>query len=281
MTVGIVGLGLIGGSFAKAYKQEGHTVLVANRDASTLELARMSGCVDGALDKSNYGKCDLIILSRYPDACIDWLREAASDIPANTVVMDACGIKRKVCDACFEIAREHGFSFVGGHPMAGTQFSGFKHSRASLFRGASMIIVPESADNISFLERVTKLLEPAGFGRITLATAEQHDEMIAFTSQMAHVVSNAFIKSPCARKHKGFSAGSFKDLTRVAWLNEDMWTELFMENDDNLINELNGLIDALSDYRDALRDGDSEKLHRLLAEGKRIKEELEPGLVRS
>jgi prephenate dehydrogenase len=281
MTVGIVGLGLIGGSFARAYKDAGHRVLAFNRDASILEIAKMSDVVDGTLDESSVGECDLVIIALYPEVTIEWLGKMAPHISKDTLVIDTCGTKRDVCNAGFKIAAEAGFTFVGGHPMAGTQFSGFKHSRATMFKGASMIIVPPTFDSPELFDRVKALLEPASFGKITVTTAEKHDEMIAFTSQMAHVVSSAYIKSPCAREHKGFSAGSYKDLTRVAWLNENMWTELFMENRDNLVRELNSFIDSVAAYRDAMEAGDSDKLRALLAEGRQIKEELEKGVTRT
>ena len=196
-------------------------------------------------------------------------------LPPQAVVIDCCGTKSEICRVGFRLAEEYGFTFVGGHPMAGTQYSGLKHSRATLFKGASMVIVPPVYDDIDFLQRVKDLLAPAQFGRITVTTAEEHDEMIAFTSQMPHLVSNAFIKSPTARRHKGFSAGSYKDLTRVAWLNEQMWTELFLANRDNLIREVDGLIGELGKYREAMATGDAPALRALLAEGRRIKEEVD------
>ena len=189
--------------------------------------------------------------------------------------MDCCGTKRVVCEACFPLAKEHGFTFVGGHPMAGTQYSGFKYARANLYRNAPMVIVPPRFDDIFLLDRTKELLSPAGFSRFSVTTAEDHDRMIAFTSQLAHVVSNAYIKSPTSREHRGFSAGSYKDLTRVAWLNAPMWAELFLENRDNLLNEINCLIDSLSAYRTCLEQEDREMLTTILEEGKRIKEEVD------
>ena len=159
--------------------------------------------------------------------------------------------------------------------MAGTEQSGFKHSKANMFKGASMIIVPPVYDDIVFLERIKNLLEPAGFGGITVTTAEKHDAMIAFTSQMAHLASSAFIKSPTVSMHKGFSAGSYKDLTRVAWLNEAMWAELFLENKDNLLYELDLFITSLSEYKKALETEDFAGLQTLLYDGKRLKEEVD------
>ena len=156
--------------------------------------------------------------------------------------------------------------------MAGTQFSGFKYTRANLFRGAPLVIVPREHDDISLLNRVKDLTIPAGFGSISVTTADDHDRMIAFTSQLAHVVSNAYVKSPTSRSHNGFSAGSYKDMTRVAWLNERMWTELFLDNKEPLLSELNGIIQSLSEYRDAIEANDADRLRTLLREGREAKE---------
>ena len=272
MTAGIVGLGLIGGSMARAYKDAGYAVYAADIDSAILEMSQLAGVTDGVLEEKTIGRCDIIIIALYPKAAVQWLRDNAALIAENTLVIDCCGVKREVCEPCFEIADKYGFVYAGGHPMAGTQYSGFKHSRANLFKGASMIIVPPSYDDIELLERIKQALSPALFGRITISSAEEHDKMIAFTSQMAHVVSNAYIKSPTAKAHRGFSAGSYKDLTRVARLNEVMWTELFLENADNLSAELDFLITELSRYRDAIRGNDAGALCKLLAEGRKCKE---------
>ncbi len=275
MTVGVVGLGLIGGSLARAYHHAGHRVLCHDIDQSILAYAELAGVSDGRLDEASLGGCELLLIALYPQAAVEYLTQAAPHLPPQAVVIDCCGTKSEICRVGFRLAEEYGFTFVGGHPMAGTQYSGLKHSRATLFKGASMVIVPPVYDDIDFLQRVKDLLAPAQFGRITVTTAEEHDEMIAFTSQMPHLVSNAFIKSPTARRHKGFSAGSYKDLTRVAWLNEQMWTELFLANRDNLIREVDGLIGELGKYREAMATGDAPALRALLAEGRRIKEEVD------
>ena len=275
MKVGIVGLGLIGGSFAKAYKAAGHTVLAWNRSKSVLDFAVLSGDADGELTKENLSDCDLLLLCVYPQAAIDWLTEMAPYIGQKPVVIDCCGTKRVVCAACFPLAERYGFTYLGGHPMAGTHNSGLKYARANLYQGAPMVIVPPVFDDIELLDRVKALLVPAGFGRFSVTTAEKHDQMIAFTSQLTHVVSNAYIKSPTASMHKGFSAGSYKDLTRVAWLNAPMWAELFMENKDFLLEELNVLIENLTAYKTAMENDDQATLTRLLDEGKRRKEEVD------
>ncbi|MBR6025185.1 MAG: prephenate dehydrogenase [Firmicutes bacterium] len=275
MTVGIVGLGLIGGSFAKAYSAKGHKVLAADIDEKMLDFALLSGGVSGVLDKDNISECDLVLICVYPLAAVEFMRENGKYIGKKPVVIDCCGTKRTVADEGFKIAEENGFTYAGGHPMAGTQFSGFKHAKADLYEGQPMVIVPPVYDDILLLDKIKKLLEPAGFGHISVTTADKHDEMIAFTSQLAHVVSNAYIKSPTAGLHKGFSAGSYKDLTRVAWLNPQMWAELFMENKDNLIREIDVLINHLSEYKEALENDELERLEKLLDEGRKLKEEID------
>ena len=275
MTVGIAGLGLIGGSLAKAYHEAGARVLAYNRSRSVLDFAVMSGAVDGELTAENISECDILLLAMYPEAVIDYFREMAPHIGKSTVVMDCGGTKRKVCEACFAAAREYGVTFIGGHPMAGTHNSGFKYARANLFHGAPMVMVPPDPDDVELLEHAEKLLAPAGFGKFSITTAEKHDEMIAFTSQMAHVISNAYIKSPTAGQHKGFSAGSYKDMTRVAWLNPDMWAELFLENRDNLINEIDCFMRSMQQYRDALAAGSRQELVQLLDEGRKRKAEVD------
>ena len=275
MKVGILGLGLIGGSLARAYALEGHTVYAIQRSENMLQFAMLAGAVHGKLTQETIPECDLILLSIYPDGCATWLENNGHLVRKDAMVIDCCGIKREVCRRCFPVAEKHGFTFVGGHPMAGTQFSGFKYSRANLFLGQPMVLVPPVYDDIHLLQRVKDALAPCGFGMFSVTTAEEHDRMIGFTSQIPPTLRNAFITSPAARGHKGFSAGSYRDLTRVAWLNAPMWAELCMENRDNMLNELDLYIASLQAYRDALADEDLDTLTALLEEGKRCKEEVD------
>ena len=275
MRVGIVGLGLIGGSFAKAYHAAGWEVLAADIDRQMLDFAMLQGAVNGELTEDAQADCDLILIAVYPRAAVEYLQKHGAKIGKKPVVIDCCGTKRVVCEACFPLAERYGFTYLGGHPMAGTHNSGFKYAAATMDHGAPMVLVPADFNNIELLSRVKELLAPAGFGRFSVTTAEKHDEMIAFTSQMAHVVSNAYIKSPTAGSHKGFSAGSYKDLTRVAWLNPQMWAELFLENKDYLMRELNILIENLQKYEFAMEQDDLPGLTALLDEGRRRKEEVD------
>ena len=275
MKVGILGLGLIGGSLSRAYAKAGHSVYAYDQDNSILDFAQLAGVVDAPLSNHNIGQCDLLLLAVYTGASIDWLKTNSKFISRSAFVIDCCGMKSEICHHGFALAKQYGFTFVGGHPMAGSHNSGFKYSRSNLFQGAPMVLVPPRFDDPELLQWAKDALEPCKFGSFSVTTAQEHDKMIAFTSQMPHILSNAFIKSPTARNHKGFSAGSYRDLTRVAWLNPSMWAELFLENKENLIFELDTYIENLSAYRRALAEEDAETLISLLEEGKKCKEEVD------
>lgn len=275
MKVGILGLGLIGGSLARAYAKHGHAVFAADQNESILEFAQLAGVVAGELDSTTIPQCDLILLAIYTKGCKNWLFEYAELIDKESLVMDCCGIKEEICDCGFTMAQKFGFTFIGGHPMAGSHFSGFKYSRSNLFQGAPMVLVPPVFDDPMLLERVKDILKPCNFGSFSVTTAKKHDELIAFTSQMPHIVSNAYIKSPTAQSHKGFSAGSYKDLTRVAWLNPQMWAELFLSNKENILKELTYYIESLEKYKKAIEEDDAQALIQILDEGRKCKEEVD------
>lgn len=275
MTVGILGLGLIGGSMARAYAKSGHQVLAFDNDESILSFTQLADIVSGPLSAENIHQCDLILLCVFSAASAAWLEENGQYINKSALVIDCCGIKKEVCKRCFPVAQKYGFTFIGGHPMAGSHNSGFKYSRSNLFQGAPMVLVPPRFDDPLLLQRAKDALAPCGFKSFSVTTAEAHDETIAFTSQMPHIISNAYIKSPTAKSHSGFSAGSYKDLTRVAWLNPYMWSELFLSNKENILQELDLYIKSLQAYRDAIETNDSNELIRLLDEGRRCKEEVD------
>ena len=275
VTIGVVGLGLIGGSLCKALGANGHRILGWDTDEHVRKYAALTGVIREELTDERVPECDYLFLAVCPGAAVETLRRLAPLIRKETVVCDICGVKRTVCESCFGIAAEYGFTYIGGHPMAGKQFSGIKYADADLFRGATMILVPKEHEDLFVVSRLSDLLRGAGFRSMTITTADKHDEMIAFTSQLAHVVSNAYIKSPTATEHLSYSAGSYRDLTRVARLNETMWTELFLDNADHLGFELDCLIHSLQEYRDAIAAGDAETLCRLLKEGRERKESID------
>ena len=271
-TIGVIGLGLMGASLCKALGACGHRILGRDADEHVQKYARLTDTVQEDLTDDRIAECDYLFLAVYPGAAVETLKQAAPLLRKDTVVCDLCGVKRAVCEPCFEIAKEYGFTFIGGHPMAGKQFSGIKYADGELFRNATMILVPREKEDLFLVSRLSELLRETGLRSVTVTTAEKHDEMIAFTSQLAHVVSNAYIKSPTAAEHLSFSAGSYRDLTRVAKLNETMWTELFLDNAEHLGFELDCIIHSLQEYRDAIAAGDAQTLCRLLREGRERKE---------
>ncbi len=276
MLIGVVGLGLIGGSLAKAIKYNTeNTVLGYDIDLNVLLKAKLLGAVDGELTEDKIPECDMIITGLYPQSTKDFINANAAKFKKGAIVVDTCGVKGYVCGDMWKTAKENGFVFIGAHPMAGLHYSGFEHSQVTLFNNASMVLVPSKDVNINDLEKVKKLFLSIGFTDIQLTTPEKHDKLIAFTSQLAHVVSNAYVKSPTAKEHKGFSAGSYKDLTRVAKLNETMWTELFLENDEYLIREIDGIIENLQQYSAALKARDEKTLRQLLKDGRECKERID------
>lgn len=273
MNIAVIGLGLIGGSMAKCIKKNTpHTVLGADVDESVLKRARLLDAIDGELTDERLAICDMVLVATWPRAAVEYIRAHAEGFKPGAMVIDLCGVKRAVCEPVWAIAKQHDFTFVGGHPMAGIEYSGFDHANAALFDGASMILTPPAGLPIQTLSELKRFFRLLGFGRVVLTTPENHDRVIACTSQLAHIVSSAYVKSPTGLEHHGFSAGSFKDMTRVARLSESMWTELFLENREPLLGELDTLMDNLRAYREALQAQDAKALCALLREGRELKE---------
>lgn len=272
MNVGIVGLGLIGGSMAKSIKaRTGHTVYGTDLSAETMTMARMCGAIDAPLMEENLPSCDLILVAIRPQAAIDWVKSHAAAISKSAIVVDLCGVKRSVVAAIAPVAEQYGFAYIGGHPMAGRERGGFTAATDDLYVGASMILTPDKRTDMQLLETLKAFFLDVGFASLTFSTPEEHDRIIAFTSQLAHIASSAYVKSPEAQRRRGFSAGSFQDMTRVARLDEDMWTELFLADADYLTSELEVLVGHLNEYLDALKNRDAEQLRALLRDGREKK----------
>lgn len=271
----VVGLGLIGGSMAKAVRAYTDCKVYGwNRTRAVADDAIAQGTLDGFADDAVLSTADLLVISLYPQSTIDWLTEHIGKLKPGCLVVDFVGVKRCMVDAITPLAQQAGVHYIGGHPMAGKEFSGFAYAEAALFRDASMILVQTESSPLWAVDEVEGFFDRLGFGRVVRCSAEQHDHMIAFTSQLCHVVSSAYIKSPEALKHNGYSAGSYKDLTRVAKLNEDMWTELFLLNQQPLVQEIDEIIKHLTEYRDAIAQGKTEELRSLLRDGRTIKESI-------
>lgn len=275
MDISVVGLGLIGGSLARTIKlHTEHRVYGVDLNAATMDQAALLGAIDGVADDAVIARSDLILVALYPGAIVDWITSHAHLFKPGCLVIDCGGVKQVICKAIEPLVKDAAWHFIGGHPMAGREFSGFKYTRDDLFDHASMILTPYADADPALLQQARNFFLDIGFRRVQFTTPETHDEMIAYTSQLAHIVSSAYVKCPLADKHRGFSAGSFADMTRVARLNEDMWTELFFDNRDALLPEVEGLVERLTAYRDALRNEDQEAMKSLLKEGREIKERL-------
>ncbi len=272
MIITAVGLGLIGGSMCKAIKKHtNHTVYGIDVNKETIAMAVSQNAIDSETD--DLGLADITIVSLYPTDAIDYITANAYKFKEGSIVIDTCGIKKAVVDSVTPLLERYGVTFIGAHPMAGREFSGFEYSLDNLFDEASFIITPTDSVPQAKLNLLEDFAYSMHFKKVVFASPEEHDQIIAFTSQLAHVVSNAYIKSPTHRKQLGFSAGSFQDLTRVAKLNEVMWTPLFMLNKEPLCFEIDYIIDRLTEYRDAMQNGDSGRLCELLKEGRILKEE--------
>lgn len=271
--IGIVGLGLIGASLAKAIKKNTDCeVYGLDIDAQTMESAIAEKSIDAKL--ADYSQLDILIVALFPKATVDFIKEHVSELKPGCIVMDICGVKKAVVSQVAQLCKSHHVEFIGGHPMAGKERWGYQNSSETLFRGSSMILTPIFTDSWA-LDTIQQLCQAIGFGRIVFTDPESHDKMIGYTSQLAHILSNAYIKNPLCMNYKGYTGGSFQDLTRVAKLNPVMWSELFLLNRQNLLDDLDILISRLQEYRCALAENDAQQLTKLLAEGSRIKEELQ------
>lgn len=273
MKIAVVGLGLIGGSLAKAIKKNTqHSCYAIDVNPETIRSAIEQEAIDGEITKDELKMCDVVMVCLYPEATVNFITENAANFKKGGIVIDSCGIKSAVVYPSEKALAAEGVEFLGCHPMAGREFSGFDYAVDNLFDKASFIITKTENSKSEVVNEIEKLAYEIGFRKVVVSTPEEHDEVIAFTSQLAHVVSSAYVKSPSLTKQAGFSAGSFKDLTRVAKLNEDMWTSLFMLNRKPLINEISHIIDRLEEYKQALETENSGELRELLKNGRELKE---------
>ena len=261
---------------AKAIKSKHDTTVFGfNRSDGVLKKALADGAIDEIASKDDIEKLDILFIALYPRDTVEFVKNHIELFHKGCIIVDLCGIKTYVCENLDDLCKNHGLHFIGGHPMAGREFSGYDYSLPTLFEGGSMLLVPGDSSDADSIATIKEFLLPLGFARILETTAEKHDKMIAFTSQLAHVVSSSYIKSPEATEHQGFSAGSYKDLTRVARLNETMWTELFLENAAPLISEIDHIIEHLTEYRNAIAESDADLLKQLLKEGRLRKESID------
>jgi prephenate dehydrogenase len=273
MNILTVGLGLIGGSFCKALKKyTDNRVIGTDKDKSVEERALSDNSIDEAFS-GDFSEIDLIVICLYPDAAEKYFISVADKLKKGTVITDVCGIKGEFAEKMNTIAIENGLDYVGVHPMAGREFGGYENSIADLFQNSNFILTPFENSNEKAVEMLKKLAIEIGAKKLVVTTPYEHDKIIAYTSQLAHVVSSAYVKSPVIEKECGFSGGSFQDMTRIATMNEEMWSTLFLQNKANLLDELNTLISNLNKYSKALEENDKDALSALIKEGKEIKKQ--------
>lgn len=273
MNILVSGMGLIGGSFCKALKKyTNHTVIGYDINSDIEKLAVSENSIDRIFN-GDYSGIDIIIVCMYPEITEQYFYSTVPRMEKNTLITDVCGIKGEMSERLRKFTRQYGISYIPIHPMAGKEVGGYSNSSADLYIRANMVITPFSDSDGNKVGMLSRLSENIGFRKIVVTTPQEHDSMIAYTSQLAHIVSSAYVKSPSLEKECGFSGGSFQDMTRIATMNEDMWTSLFMQNRANLENELSILIQNLEKYRKALEENDSRTMKRLIREGSDLKYE--------
>lgn len=265
MKIIVYGLGIIGASVCASLRAAGHAVYGRNRSRRPIEYALEHGYIDG--EAETYEGADVVIIALPPRAALKELDEG--DFPDGCIVSDICGVKRLLEDAVK--AKPRGYRYVGIHPMAGKETSGIESASADLFQGANLVIAVNEDTDKDALETVRRLAGDMGFAHIAECSAEKHDRMIALTSQLAHVVSSAYVKSPDALGCDGFTGGSFQDMTRVAGVDENVWTELYFSNREPLLSEIERIEARLEEYRAALSAGDEDRMRELIGEGKQYR----------
>ncbi len=273
MKILIAGLGLIGGSICKAlHAYTDHSVYGWNRSEQTARKALEEHVIDGIV-KDDCSGFDMIIVCLYPKHVREWVRAHADTMSEGTIVVDVSGVKTDLPEEMTALCAQHGVHYLSTHPMAGKEKAGYAVSDEDLYQGANFIITPLPETPKFVIAQVRNLAHQIGFRRFVITTPEMHDRMIAYTSQLAHVVSSSYVESPVIELESGFSGGSFHDMTRIAAMNEDMWTGLFMENRESLLRELDILMENLGEYRKALAESDEARVYALIREGRLRKEQ--------
>ncbi len=264
--IAVVGMGIIGGSLAGALTKAGYTVDGFSRSKKSIEMALEKGYIQKAGD--NLSAYDVVFLAVPPKATLDYLDKAT--FKDGALVTDICGVKQAMEDIVYEKPRN--YRYVGIHPMAGKETSGIASASPDLFQGANIIIAVGKNTQTKDINEIKEYVTAMNFGRIVECTAKEHDKKIALTSQLAHIVSYAYVKSPEVHGSNGFTGGSFQDMTRIAGVDENVCTPLYAYNRQNIVSELSGLIEHLTVYLDALRSEDDEALSNALKEGRLIRE---------
>lgn len=267
MKICVAGLGLIGGSLCMSLKRAGYAVDGWNRSQKPLDYALKNGIIDKSAQ--NFCGYDIVFVALPPKATLNFIENTAFSDGA--LVTDICGVKGFIEKAVFSKPRN--FNYVGCHPMAGKEVSGIENACARLFDGANMVITHGQNTNPFALKVLRSLTKAMRFGRIIECTAEIHDKKIAYTSQLAHIVSNAYVKDNEIESCFGFTGGSFQDMTRIAGVDEAVWAALYLENSENISKKITSLITSLNEIKNAIDSGNEESLRGVLKAGRMLFEE--------
>ena len=262
MKICVAGLGIIGGSMCMALKRADYEVYGYNRSQKPVEYALEHGIIDGAV--SEFTVFDVVFVALPPKATVDFIN--AHKFKKGAIVADICGVKKYIEDEIYKMDRN--FRYVGCHPMAGKEVAGIQNASEKLFDGASMIVTSCDKTDSDAYDTVISLATEMGFGRIVECSAEFHDRKIAYTSQLAHIVSNAYVKDADAEDCIGFTGGSFQDMTRIAGVDEGVWSELYLKNRKNVSDKISALITSLTEIKEAVDSGDENQLKEVLKVGR-------------
>lgn len=276
MNIAIVGLGLIGGSAAKALKgfKDAH-VFGIDRDKETLKKAEADDVIEEGFTSANniLDKMDLTIICVYPEALTEFLNKNAQNFKQGSTVIDMTGVKECVMDAAVKSGITKRVNFIGGHPMAGREVGGYDNSLSTLYKGSGFLLVPDEKVSEDAINKVIEILEYMGFTSIKRTTAQQHDETIAFTSQILHVIAVALSKNDYYYADKAFKGGSFRDYTRIALINENLWSETLMENRKYLLKRIDEFEEEMRIIKQTLIDNDKPSLRNCLKNDRLLKED--------
>ena len=262
--IAIIGLGLMGASFAKKLTELNYSVYGIDVHQQSIDTARELKIIqDGSTNPSDIiSKCDTFLFCLYPTKILPWIEVYQDDIPQNALLMDISGVKTNIVQPIQDVLRED-LELLSIHPMCGRESRGIEFSDGSIFKGSNIIIVPTNKNKTETIETVKELAKQMEFGRICELTIEEHDKMIAFLSQLTHVIAVSLMNTHDNEHLVEYTGDSFRDLTRIAKINEDLWTELFVMNKDILLDEINQFIDAISHFRDSLEKEDTQEMKHL------------------
>lgn len=261
----VVGLGLLGGSYAMGLKQEGYTVYGLARRQETIDYALEHNIIDqGQIEVDDFvSKADVILFGLYPTAMVKWIQKYKHLIKNHTLISDVSGVKTNIVDIIQEELKDRDIEFISCHPMAGKETSGIEYANTEMFKKANFIITPTEKNTEKAIEFCHDMAYTLHFNHIAILTIEQHDRMIAFLSQLCHVIAVSLMNTHDNSHLVEYTGDSFRDLTRIAQINENMWSELFLLNKDILLDEINQFIDSISHFRDALQSEDEDEMKRL------------------